>query len=201
MNPIEKIRNKWCWHEIMELEMVDLKNGDVNKWLEEIFASQEHAHIYYDCAHSQLLLKHLNQVKNQTDEIIDQLKKRKFESNQFLDQINILMDMDRNQQYEYQKLQNLFKQNGNIMTEACKLVHYLDEFTWKSNNMIKTVLDYYNVVKINKYMLKCKLSTDTETWKEKRKALICPPRPGRTVAISNKSPSDEILKVTFSVGD
>ena len=42
--------------------------------------------------------------------------------------------MDMLQQSEYTKLQSLFKQNGNIMTEACKLIHHLDDFTWHSNN-------------------------------------------------------------------
>ena len=80
--------------------------------------------------------------------------------------------MDMIQQGEYTKLQFLFKQNGNIMTEACKLIHHLDDFTWHSNNMIKTVLEYYNVIKTNNYMMKCKLKSDTNLWEEKRKALV-----------------------------
>ena len=58
--------------------------------------------------------------------------------------------MDLKQQSEYEKLQNLFKQYGNIMNEVCKLTHYLDDFTWNSNKMIKTMLKYYNVIKKNK---------------------------------------------------
>lgn len=151
--------------------------------------------MYYDCAHSQLQLKHLSQIKNLLDGIIDQLKKRRFESKQFIEQINVLIDMDMLQQSEYIKLQSLFKQNGNIMTEACKLIHHLDDFTWHSDNMIKTVLEYYNVIKTNRYQ------SDTNVWEEKRKALVDSPKTGRTVAILNNSPKDETIKVTFNVGN
>jgi hypothetical protein len=39
-------------------------------------------------------------------------------------------------------------------------------------NKIKTMLEYYNSLKINLIIMKCKLALDMLNWEEKRKAII-----------------------------
>ena len=61
---------------------------------------------------------------------------------------------------EYGKTQDLFKQNGNLLSEASKLIHYLDSTTFNSSNMVKTMREYYTMIKLNKQMLRIKLKQD-----------------------------------------
>lgn len=55
---------------------------------------------------------------------------------QFDSQKRVLIEKDLNQQNEYEKMQDLFKQNGTVMTEESKLIYYLDNVTLNSDNMI-----------------------------------------------------------------
>jgi len=52
------------------------------------------------------------------------------------------------------------------------MIYYLDEITAKTSNKIKTMLEYYNSLKINLIIMKGKLALDMLNWEEKRKAII-----------------------------
>jgi hypothetical protein len=146
MNVLRDIRDKWSWEKVLKRERIDLENGDVDEWHENIFAVQGHAYLYYDVAHTQLLLHHISQIKTIVNSIIEKIKKRDFNSKAQVDQINVLIELDTIMTEEYAKTQELFKQNGNLLSEASKLIHYLDSTTFNSENMVKTMLEYHNVI-------------------------------------------------------
>ena len=58
------------------------------------------------------------------------------------------------------------------MSECQKIIYYLDEVTAKTENKIKTMLEYYNSLKINFIIMKGKLALDILNWVDKRKAMI-----------------------------
>ena len=120
-------------------------------------------------AHSPLILQHLNVAKKLVNEII---KNGLFRTNVRANLINKLIDVGNKQKREYSKLQDLFKQHGNNMSECLKIIYYLDEVTAKTDNKIKTVLEYYNSLKINVLMMKGKLALDTLNWEDRRKVMI-----------------------------
>jgi len=184
MNNLHEIRNKWSWEEIMEREYIELKNGNVDDWLESIFSKQKHPNDFYDVAHSQLMYQHICQIKEIVNIIIEKIKRREFNSRKQVDQINELIEIDINQTNSYEKLQTLFKQNGNLMSEASKLIYYLDEVTLSSNNMVKTMLDYHNATRINKTMIQKKINLNKRLWEVKRKEYLNEPcRKRRSVVL------------------
>ena len=160
------------WREALEKEHVELINGNVEDWLEHIFANQCHAYEYYDVAHSQLILQQLNVAKKFVNEIIESIKNGLFRTNVRANIIKKLIDVGNKQKREYNKLQSLFKQHGSNMAECLKIIYYLDEVTAKTDNKIKTILEYYNSLKINILILKGKLALDTLNWEDKRKMMI-----------------------------
>jgi hypothetical protein len=58
------------------------------------------------------------------------------------------------------------------MSECEKIIYYLDEITAKTGNKIKTILEYYNSLKINLIIMKGKLALDMLNWEEKMKSII-----------------------------
>jgi hypothetical protein len=145
-------------------------NGDVKDWLETIFTNKSHVYDYYDAAHSKLIKHHLNLVKKLVNKIIESIKFGLFNVRASL--INKLIDLGNKQKKEYSNLQSLFKQNGSNMSECQKIIYYLDEVTAKTENKIKTMLEYYNSLKINFIIMKGKLALDILNWEDKRKAMI-----------------------------
>ncbi len=87
MNNLHEIRNKWSWEEIMEREYIELKNGNVDDWLESIFSKQKHPNDFYDVAHSQLMYQHICQIKEIVNIIIEKIKRREFNSRKQVDTI------------------------------------------------------------------------------------------------------------------
>ena len=65
----------------------------------------------------------------------------------------------------------LFKQNGSNMYECQKMIYYLDEVTTKTDNKIKTMLEYYKSLKINLIIMIVKLALDMLNWEDKRKTM------------------------------
>jgi hypothetical protein len=197
MNNLLEIRNKWSWEEIMEREYIELKNGNVDKWLESIFSKQKYPNDFYDVAHSQLMYQHICQIKEIVNIIIEKIKRREFNSRNQVDQINELIEIDINQINSYGKLQTLFKQNGNLMSEASKLIYYLDEVTLSSNNMVKTMLDYYNATRINKIMIQKKINLDKRLWEVKRKEYLNEPSRKRRSVVLDEDDNSDKLKITI----
>jgi len=197
MNNLLEIRNKWSWEEIMEREYIELKNGNVDNWLESIFSKQKYPNDFYDVAHSQLMYQHICQIKGIVNIIIEKIKRREFNSRNQVDQINELIEIDINQTNSYGKLQTLFKQNGNLMSEASKLIYYLDEVTLSSNNMVKTMLDYYNATRINKIMTQKKINLDKRLWEVKRKEYLNEPSRKRRSVVLDEDDNSDKLKITI----
>ena len=56
------------------------------------------------------------------------------------------------------------------MSEYQKIIYYLDEVTAKTDNKIKTILEYYNSLKISLIIMKGKLALYMLNWEDKRKA-------------------------------
>jgi hypothetical protein len=156
---------------------------------------QGHAYLYYDVAHTQLLLHHIRQIKTIVNNIIEKIKKRDFNSKAQVDQINVLIELDMTMTEEYAKTQELFKQNGNLLSEASKLIHYLDSTTFNSDNMVKTMLEYHTMIKINKQMLNIKLNGDKLLWELKRKEKNSSKR--RSITVGDGI-NNETFKITFS---
>jgi len=158
MSETNKIKIDKIWKETLERERVILVGGNVEIWLEMICKNQSHVREYYDVAKSQLAIHHLTLAKKLVNEIIESIKHGHFKTNVRSNLINKLIEHGSIQKKEYTSLQNLFKQNGGIMSECEKIIYYLDEITAKTGNKIKTILEYYNSLKINLIIMKGKLT-------------------------------------------
>jgi hypothetical protein len=198
MNQLKEIRDKWSWEEVFERENIFLVNGNVDVWLENISTAQSHTYLYYDIACTQLLLHHTSQIKTIVNCIIDNIKKREFSSRRQIERINSLIDLDTLMTEEFTKMQKFFKQDGTLLSEASKLIHYLDSTTLNTSNMVKTMLEYHTMVKLNKQMLQIKLKQDTDLWEIKRKKVEQYQVTKRRSITVGEDNNNETIKITFS---
>ena len=153
-----------------------------------------------------------SKIKEEANKILSEMEKSLRELNEKDNEISTEIEkiFQKNQQ-EIEKESKFIKQRVDnrqvdlnnmeiLKKKSDDLKNQLNEKSTEIKN-IKINIETIQYIKTNKYMMKCKLKSDTNLWEEKRKALVDSPKTDRTVAILNNSPKDETIKVTINVGN